>query len=332
MAFRRAVEYRSRLLTMRVLVTGAAGFIGSHTAERLLARGDEVIGYDNFNAFYDPAIKRRNADILSRSKRFSLIEADLCDERALDAVFSEGPIDAVVHLAAWAGVRPSIQRPDVYVDANVRGTTNLLERAAQRGVGRFVFASSSSVYGGRETVPFRETDPVDRPISPYAATKKAGEVLCYAWHHLYGLPIAALRFFTVYGPRQRPEMAIHRFATLISRGEPVPMFGDGSSARDYTFIDDIVQGTVAALDHCVGYEVYNLGESQTTRLDELIECLGEAMGVVPEILRLPEQPGDVPITYADISKARDLLGYSPTVTIREGVTRFVEWFRREGVR
>lgn len=317
---------------MRVLVTGAAGFIGSHTADHLLARGDEVVGYDNFNDFYDPAIKRRNAAALARSPGFSLVEADLCDEGALDDLFASGRFDAIVHLAAWAGVRPSIQRPDIYIDANVRGTTNLLERARRHDVGRFVFASSSSVYGGRETVPFRETDEVDHPISPYAATKKAGEVLCYTWHHLYGLPVAALRFFTVYGPRQRPEMAIHRFATLLSRGEPVPMFGDGSTARDYTYVGDIVQGTVAALDRCEGYEIYNLGESQTTRLDALIDTLAEKLGVEAKVKRQPEQPGDVPITFADISKARARLGYSPSVGIEEGVERFVEWFRREGVR
>lgn len=316
---------------MRVLVTGAAGFIGSHTAEHLLRRGDEVVGLDNFNDFYDPTLKRRNAALLASHPGFAMVEADLCDEPALDALFARGGFDGVVHLAAWAGVRPSIQRPDIYVDANIRGTTNLLERV-RRGATRFVFASSSSVYGGRETVPFRETDEVDRPISPYAATKKAGEVLCYTWHHLYGLPVSALRFFTVYGPRQRPEMAIHRFATLLSRGEPVPMFGDGQSARDYTYVDDIVQGTVAALDRCEGYEVYNLGESQTTRLDTLIQTLADALGVEARIKVLPEQPGDVPITFADISKARARLGYAPSVDIREGVQRFVTWFRREGVR
>jgi UDP-glucuronate 4-epimerase len=317
---------------MRVLVTGAAGFIGSHTAERLAARGDEVVGLDNFNTFYDPARKRRNAMALSAMPGFTIVEGDLCDESCLDRVFAGQRFDGVVHLAAWAGVRPSIQRPEVYVDANIRGTTNLLERARRSGVGRFVFASSSSVYGGRETVPFRETDSVDRPISPYAATKKAGEVLCYTWHHLYGLPVSALRFFTVYGPRQRPEMAIHRFATLMSRGEPVPMYGDGSTARDYTFIDDIVVGTVAALDRCEGYEIYNLGGSHTTRLDALIQGLANALGVTPTIRHEPDQPGDVPITFADVSKARSKLGYAPSVGIDEGLKRFAAWFRREGVR
>lgn len=317
---------------MRVLVTGAAGFIGSHTAERLLARGDEVVGLDNFNAFYDPAIKRRNAAALSAKPGFTMVEGDLCDEPCLDALFRGPRFDGVIHLAAWAGVRPSIQRPDIYVDSNLRGTTNLLERVRRNGAARFVFASSSSVYGGRDTVPFRETDNVDRPISPYAATKKAGEVLCYAWHHLHGVPVSALRFFTVYGPRQRPEMAIHRFATLMTRGEPVTVYGDGSSARDYTYVDDIVQGTVAALDRCEGYEIYNLGESRTTRLDVLVDTLARALGVTPTIRREPDQPGDVPITFADVSKARERLGYTPSVAIEEGIARFAEWFRREGVR
>ena len=331
LAGRGPVDYCLRP-TMRVLVTGAAGFIGSHTAERLLARGDEVVGFDNFNSFYDPAIKRRNAAALAAHPGFSMVEGDLCDEGRLDELFRGRRFDGVVHLAAWAGVRPSIQRPDIYMDANLRGTTNLLERVRRNGAPRFVFASSSSVYGGRETVPFRETDNVDRPISPYAATKKSGEVLCYAWHHLHGVPVAALRYFTVYGPRQRPEMAIHRFATLMTRGEPITIYGDGSSARDYTYIDDIVQGTVAALDRCEGYEIYNLGESHTTRLDVLVDTLAAALGVSPVIRREPDQPGDVPITFADVTKARERLGYTPSVPIEEGIARFAAWYRREGVR
>lgn len=317
---------------MRVLLTGAAGFIGSHTAEALLARGDEVVGYDNFNAFYDPSIKRRNAAALSTRRGFSMIEADLCDEAALDAAFRDHRFDAVIHLAAWAGVRPSIDAPGVYMDSNVRGLTNVLERMRKASVQRLVFASSSSVYGGRTEVPFRETDVVDRPISPYAATKKAGEVLCATWNHLHGIHVAALRYFTVYGPRQRPEMAIHKFATMIARGRSIPIYGDGSSARDYTYIADIVQGTVAALDHCEGYEIYNLGESHTTRLDSLVEKLGRALGMTPKTHREPDQPGDVPITFADITHAREKLGYAPTTLIDEGLARFAEWFHREGVR
>jgi UDP-glucuronate 4-epimerase len=319
---------------MRVLLTGAAGFIGSNTAEALLARGDEVVGLDNFNAFYAPALKRRNAAAVQQAggARFRLVEGDITDEATLDALFARERFDAIVHLAAWAGVRPSIQHPEIYADTNVRGTMNLLERARRQGIERFVFASSSSVYGGRTEVPFRESDPVDRPISPYAATKKAGEVLCYTWHHLHGLNVAALRYFTVYGPRQRPEMAIHKFATMMTRGEPIPMFGDGSTARDYTYVGDIVQGTVAALDRCQGYEIYNLGEERTTTLRELIELLGRALGVRPQIRPEPNQPGDVPITFADVSKARAKLGYVPSTPIEEGIARFVEWFQREGVR
>ncbi len=317
---------------MKILLTGAAGFIGSHTAAALLDRGDEVVGLDNFNAFYDPALKRRNAAALSAREGFSLVEGDLCDEPLVADLFARHRFDGVVHLAAWAGVRPSIQRPGLYVDVNVRGTTNVLEGCRRGGVGRLVFASSSSVYGGRETVPFRETDPVDRPISPYAATKKAGEVLCYTYHHLHGLHVSALRFFTVYGPRQRPEMAIHKFATMMSRGEAIPVYGDGGSARDYTYVDDIVQGTVAALDRCEGYEIYNLGESRTTRLDDLVDKLARALGYEAKVRREPDQPGDVPITFADVTKARERLGYDPHTLIDEGLARFAEWFQREGVK
>lgn len=312
---------------MRLLVTGAAGFIGSHTCEALCARGDAVVGVDNFNSFYDPALKRRNAEGLAGLGGFSLVEGDILSPSCLDAAFAQGPFDGVVHLAAWAGVRPSIDRPDIYVDVNVRGTLDLLERVRRHGVPRFVFASSSSVYGGRENVPFRETDPVDHPISPYAATKKAGEVLCYTYHHLHRLHVSALRFFTVYGPRQRPEMAIHKFATAMLRGEPVTLYGDGGTARDYTYIDDIVQGVVASLDRCEGYEIYNLGEAQTVRLDSLVAKLGEALGVKPEIRWAPEQPGDVPITSADISKARTRLDYQPRTQIDAGLARFAAWLR-----
>ncbi|MBI5517252.1 MAG: GDP-mannose 4,6-dehydratase [Deltaproteobacteria bacterium] len=317
---------------MRILLTGAAGFIGSHTGEALLARGDRVVGLDNFNAFYDPARKRANSALLARSERFELAPADLLDEPALDRLFAGEPFDAVVHLAAWAGVRPSIERPEVYADVNVRGTVNLLERARRHKVPRFVFASSSSVYGGRTAVPFRETDPVDHPISPYAATKKAGEVLGYTWHHLHGLHFTALRYFTVYGPRQRPEMAIHKFATMLSRAEPVPVYGDGGSARDYTYVSDIVQGTVAALDRCEGYKIYNLGGSRTVRLDTLVDKLARALGVPALTRQEPDQPGDVPITFADVSLARQDLGYEPRVTLDEGLQRFAEWFHLEGVK
>lgn len=317
---------------MRVLLTGAAGFIGSHVATALLDRGDEVVGFDNFNSFYDPAIKRRNIATLAARPAFEMVEADLLDPSGLDIAFARGGFDAIVHLAAWAGVRPSIGNAGLYFDVNVSGTVDLLERARTHSVKRFVFASSSSVYGGRTEVPFRESDMVDRPISPYAATKKAGEVLCYTWHHLHGLDVSALRFFTVYGPRQRPEMAIHRFATRMARNEEIVLFGDGSSARDYTYISDIVEGVLASLDRCKGFEIYNLGESRLTTLQELVDKLAKALAVTPKVRHEPEQPGDVPITFADISKAKEKLGYDPHTTVDDGLARFAEWFWREGVR
>lgn len=315
-----------------VLLTGGAGFIGSHVAARLLDRGNRVTVLDDFNDFYDPALKRANAGRFAGRADWRLVEGDIRDAGLVERLFAEGRFDAVIHLAARAGVRPSLREPILYEEVNCIGTLRLLEAARRHGPANFVFASSSSVYGVNEKVPFAEDDPVDRPISPYAATKKAGEVLCYTWHHLHGLHVSALRYFTVYGPRQRPEMAIHKFTTMMARGEAIPMFGDGSTARDYTYIDDIVRGTVAALDRCEGYEIYNLGEERTTTLRELIELLGRALGVEPRIRPEPNQPGDVPITFADVSKARARLGYQPTTPVEEGVRRFVEWFWREGVR
>jgi UDP-glucuronate 4-epimerase len=312
---------------MTILLTGGAGFIGSFVGEGLLARGHRVVAVDDFNDFYDPAIKRANVATCLASDRFELREGDIRDGRFLDEVFASHRFDAVVHLAAWAGVRPSIERPELYVEVNVGGTTSLLERARAARVQRFVFASSSSVYGGRDDPPFRETDPVDRPVSPYAATKRAGELLCATYHKLYGMSATCLRYFTVYGPRQRPEMAIHKFARLLAAGQPVPVHGDGSSSRDYTYIDDIVDGTLRALERCEGFEIYNLGESETTTLEDLVSMLGEAMGVEPRILRLPDQAGDVPMTWAEITKAQERIGYAPSVPVREGVRRFAEWFR-----
>lgn len=322
---------------MRVLLTGAAGFIGSHVTERLLARGDTVLGIDNFNNFYDPAIKRRNLAPSLAHPEFSLVEGDVVVPSVLDRAFEALRPDRVVHLAAWAGVRPSIDRPMLYQRVNVEGTTRILEACRRHNVNRLVFASSSSVYGDRpldaaasgETGAFRETDNVDLPVSPYAATKKAGELLCHTWHHLFGLHTHCLRFFTVYGPRQRPEMAIHKFAKLIASGQPVPMFGDGSTSRDYTYIDDIVDGVLASLDACEGYRVFNLGESKTTRLDELIALLAEALGAPALIEQKPLQPGDVTRTFADVSRARTELGYDPKVSMAEGIARFVEWFRAQ---
>jgi UDP-glucuronate 4-epimerase len=315
-----------------VLITGGAGFIGSHLVERLLGEGRwRVHVVDDFNDFYDPALKRRNvAPHLSRED-FRLHEADIRDRAALESVFDADSFDCVVHLAARAGVRPSLAEPLLYAEANIGGTLNLLELARARGVRRFVFGSSSSVYGESERVPFSEDDPVNRPISPYAATKAAGELLCHTYSHLWGLRTVALRFFTVYGARQRPDLAVHKFARLINAGEPLPVYGDGTTRRDYTYIDDIVAGLRASMDYeASAFEIINLGESRTVELRELIALLERELGRKAVIERQPLQPGDVPQTFADISKARRLLGYDPRTPIEEGIRRFVEWFRREG--
>lgn len=309
-----------------VLVTGAAGFIGSHTVDRLLARGERVIGLDNFDEFYPETIKRRNLAQAGERREFRLVEGDIRNGGLLARLFAEEQVRAVIHLAARAGVRPSVEQPELYADVNVRGTTILLETARRAEVPKVVYASSSSVYGGNSKIPFSEEDPVDHPVSPYAATKKATELIAHTYHHLYGLEAIGLRFFTVYGPRQRPEMAIHAFTRLISRGEPVPVFGDGSSRRDYTYIDDILEGVLGALDRGRGCRIYNLGESETTRLDDLVALIGQALGRTPVIQCRPLQPGDVPVTFADISRARAELGYHPQVPVAEGVRRFVEWF------
>jgi UDP-glucuronate 4-epimerase len=311
---------------MNVLVTGGAGFIGSHVAERLLARGDNVTVVDDFNDFYDPSLKRRQ--VAAWGGRARIVEVDITDAVALRPVFAVGRLDSVVHLAARAGVRPSLQQPALYTRVNVLGTQNLLELAREFAVTKFVFASSSSVYGINEKVPFAEDDSVSKPISPYAATKLAGEALCHVYHHLYGLEVVALRFFTVYGPRQRPDLAIRKFAHAITRGEPIDLFGDGSTRRDYTYIDDILQGVLAALDRRLGYEVINLGESRTVALRELVELLERNLGRKAVVRWLPVQPGDVPVTYADIGKARRLLNYNPQVPIEEGIARFVAWFKQ----
>jgi UDP-glucuronate 4-epimerase len=313
----------------RILVTGAAGFIGSHLCEALLARGDEVVGLDNFDPFYARAVKEANLAECRKRAAFRLIEGDLRDEALAGQVLADG-IDAVVHLAAKAGVRPSIAEPLLYQDVNVRGTAVLLEAARRAGVKRFIFASSSSVYGNNEKVPFAETDNVDFPISPYAATKKAGELLAHTYAHLYRMGVTCLRFFTVYGPRQRPDLAIHKFTRLISRGEPIPVFGDGSASRDYTYIDDIIDGVLRALDCCNSYRIYNLGEAQPVTLATLIATLEQALGRTARIDRLPAQPGDVERTFADITRARQELGYSPQTALADGIARFVEWFRRVG--
>jgi UDP-glucuronate 4-epimerase len=316
---------------VKVLVTGGAGFIGGHLCQRLLDRGDEVVCVDSFDSFYDPAIKRGTAAALARSPRFRLVEGDIRDLAGLERELAGAGVGAIVHLAARAGVRPSIEDPVLYTQVNVEGTVAMLELARRLGVKPFVFGSSSSVYGDTPAVPFREDEPAATPISPYAASKRAGELLCHAYAHLHGLAVVCLRFFTVYGPRQRPDLAIHKFARLMAAGEPIPFFGDGSTRRDYTYVDDVVQGIEGAIAYAAArdasFEVFNLGESDTVPLVRLVELLGEAMGVTPALHRLPAQPGDVERTYADISRARALLGYTPRVRIEEGIPRFVEWFR-----
>ncbi|MDZ7291249.1 MAG: GDP-mannose 4,6-dehydratase [candidate division KSB1 bacterium] len=312
---------------MNCLVTGGAGFIGSHLCEYLLAQGHTVVVIDNFNDFYDPRLKRRNLEPLLPQRRFTLVEADILDVEKLHQVFGKFRFDAVIHLAARAGVRPSIAQPLLYEQVNVQGTMNLLEMARLYHVPKFIFGSSSSVYGENRKVPFSEDDPVDNPISPYAATKKAGELICYTYHHLYGIKVSCLRFFTVYGQRQRPDMAIHKFTQLIAMGQKVPMYGDGTTKRDYTFITDIVDGIYRALEHCSSYHLYNLGESRTIELRTLIELISKNLGKEARIEHLPMQPGDVPITYAEVTRAQKELGYQPRVDIEQGVRLFVEWFK-----
>lgn len=312
---------------MKALITGAAGFIGSHLSERLLRDGWTVTGVDNFDAFYDPRVKRDNIAGCLANSNFRLIEADIRDAGAMARALDEGT-DVIVHLAARAGVRPSIAEPVLYMDVNLNGTVTLLEIARQRHIGRFIFASSSSVYGNNEKVPFSEEDNVDFPISPYAATKKAGELICHTYHHLYGMAITCLRFFTVYGPRQRPDLAIHKFARLIEEGKPIPVFGDGTMMRDFTYIDDILSGIVAAIDRCTGYQIYNLGESQPISVTDLITELENALGKKAVRKFLPTQPGDVERTYADVTKAEVQLGYKPSTPIPMGLARFVAWLRQ----
>ncbi|HEX6623705.1 MAG TPA: GDP-mannose 4,6-dehydratase [Pyrinomonadaceae bacterium] len=312
-----------------ILVTGGAGFIGSHLVERLLGEGRwRVTVVDDFNDFYDPSIKRANVRPHEGREDFRLVEADIRDRAALGRVFDGEQFDVIVHLAARAGVRPSLAEPVLYTETNIGGTVNLLELARAHGVRQFVFGSSSSVYGENEKVPFAEDDPNFNPISPYAATKAAGELLCHTYSHLHGLRCVCLRFFTVYGARQRPDLAIHKFARLISAGRPVPVYGDGTTRRDYTYVDDIIAGVRAAVDYeASGYEVINLGESRTVELRELIALLEKELGREAVIDRQPAQPGDVPRTFADITKARRLLGYSPQTQIEDGIRKFVEWYK-----
>src|SRR5881296_4157139 len=312
---------------MRILVTGGAGFIGSHLVEKLLAAGHEVVILDDFNDFYDPQIK--HANIAGFAKDVTVYHVDLRDGGSVRSLFHREKVDAIAHLAARAGVRPSIQHAQLYCDTNVSGTLHLLEAARVTGVERFIFASSSSVYGASKTIPFSEEQHLIQTLSPYGATKVAGEFLCSTYSHLFQMRVVALRYFTVYGPRQRPDLAIHQFTRRIYAGQPIDQFGDGSTRRDYTYIDDIIQGTLAALEYeGPHYDVFNLGESQTIQLKDLILSIENAVKKKAKINRLAEQPGDMPRTYADISKARKLLGYNPTTKLSEGLPKFVEWFLR----
>ena len=314
---------------MNVLVTGGAGFIGYHVCERLLRDGQAVWAFDDLNDFYDPEIKRANIrDLGSVAKPFTFIQGDLVDRSALDQLLSRVRFDQIIHLAARAGVRPSLLDPALYQRVNIEGTVNLLETARLRGVNKLTLASSSSVYGVNSKVPFSENDPIFSAISPYAASKLACEALGHVYHHVYGMDIVMLRFFTVYGPRQRPDLAIHKFAGLIAAGKPIPVFGDGSTARDYTYVTDTVEGVMACTRKEFGYEIFNLGESQTVTLSQLIDLLEKSLGKKAVIDRQPLQAGDVPLTFADITRARQKLGYNPQVGIAEGIPLFVEWFRR----
>jgi UDP-glucuronate 4-epimerase len=313
-----------------ILVTGGAGFIGSHLVEALLREGREVIVLDNFDTFYDASVKRRNLEGCHGQPGFALVEGDIRDAELVNTLFTSHAIGVVVHLAARAGVRPSIEQPVLYSDVNLTGTVVLLEACRRHNVGKFVFGSSSSVYGNGIKVPFSEKDDVDRPISPYAATKRAAEILCATYHALYRLNVFCLRFFTVYGPRQRPEMAIHKFTRFIDRGLPLPRFGDGSTSRDYTYISDIVGGVVRSVERVQGFEIINIGGSRATRLLDLIALIEARLGKKAVVEEKPPQPGDVTTTWADVAKAHRLLGYDPQVTIDEGLTRFVEWYRKAG--
>ncbi|MCH7702617.1 MAG: GDP-mannose 4,6-dehydratase [Planctomycetes bacterium] len=315
---------------MTILVTGGAGFIGSHLCEALLQREHKVVALDSFDDFYEPAVKRTNLAKCEGKDDFSLVEGDIRDADTVNTVLHEHGVDVIVHLAARAGVRPSIEQPVLYQDVNVGGTAVLLEAARLHGVRKFIFASSSSVYGNNKKVPFAESDNVDFPISPYAASKKAGELLCHTFHHLYGMDITCLRFFTVYGPRQRPDLAIHKFARLIEAAKPIPVFGDGTMMRDHTFIDDIVDGVLRAIDKCAGFAIYNLGNSHPVSLADLITAIERALGKKATLDRQPPQPGDVDRTFADVSRARKELGYVPRTALADGLPRFVNWLRSSG--
>lgn len=314
---------------MNILITGGAGFIGSHLSEKIIELGHRVICIDNFNDYYDPAIKEYNLKDIIDNKNFTLHRVDIVDRTAVQKIFSIHNIDIVIHLAARAGVQPSLSNASLYEKVNVEGTINLLECCRERSINRFIFASSSSVYGGNKKVPFSETDKVDFPVSPYAATKKSGELMCYTYHHLYDISVFAFRFFTVYGPRQRPGMAIHKFTRKILNGDPIEVYGDGSSSRDYTYIDDIVNGIIGSLDLVSGYEIINLGNSYPVKLSDLVSLIEEKSGRKAVIKYAEPQPGDVFTTYADIEKAKRVIKYNPGTSIEEGLEHFMDWYRKK---
>ena len=321
-----------------ILLTGGAGFIGSTTAEVLMNKGYDLVVIDNFNDYYDPALKRKNVDIckevaIKTNCQYELVEGDIRDRELMKKLFDEHQIDAVIHWAGMAGVRPSIDDPRLYIDVNIGGLMNVLEEMRSHEVKNLVFISSSSVYGNNKKVPFSEKDPVDNPISPYAASKKSSELLCYTYHSLFGMNVHCLRYFTVYGPRQRPDLAINKFTRLMLNNEPIPMFGDGTTSRDYTYVSDIVQGTVLSLEYLLShdnvYDIFNLGGSHPISLKGLIDVIANTLGVTPVINQLPMQPGDVNVTYSDYSHAKEVLGYEPVVRIEEGIRNFVDWYKKE---
>jgi UDP-glucuronate 4-epimerase len=311
---------------MNILVTGAAGFIGSHVCEHFISLGYPVIGLDNFDDFYPVKFKELNLAILKNSNKFKFYNTDIRNGKSLDEIFSHNKVDVVIHLAAKAGVRPSIDSIEEYYEVNVNGTVCLLESMRENDVRKMLFASSSSIYGNNPKVPFSETDQVDNPISPYASTKKSGELLCHVYNHLYKFDITCLRFFTVFGPRQRPDLAIHKFTRLIDEGKPIPFFGDGSTSRDYTYIDDIVEGINCAINHLNGYQLFNLGESNVITLNQLVKTIENSLNKKALLNKQPMQPGDVSKTYADISKAKSEIGYNPKFNFETGIIEFVKWY------
>lgn len=314
---------------MKVLVTGGAGFIGSHLCDALLERGDEVVCVDNLNDYYNPEFKEENISGYVEDPAFKFYKEDIRNQEALEKIFKDEGIKKVVHLAARAGVRPSLKDPLLYADVNINGTLNLLECARDSGVENFVFGSSSSVYGATSSVPFTEDDPCDKPLSPYAATKRADELLCHTYHYLYGIPMCCLRFFTVYGPRGRPDMAVYKFTKAINAGDAIEVYGDGTAKRDFTYVDDIIAGVIAAIDKKFEFELINLGNNNPVEVNRLIAVIEDGLGKKATIQQGDPHPGDVPITYADVTKAKKLLGYEPKIKIEEGIKKFVEWYKNE---